>query len=261
MKERPQERFVFAIATALLADACSRAAPSTSEHPPSGVDAAITIAAPAPPPPPLPEAAVRVRDGVYMGRTIAAPMSYLGADWLERKDRDTTQRPEHVLDILGVREGQAVADVGCGSGYFTLHLAKRVGSAGRVYATDLQDEMLALLRPRLAAAKLENVTLVRTTPEDARLPTGSLALILLVDVYHELPDPPVSLAQFAAALTPGTGRLALVEYRAEDPKVAIKPEHKTTLVQLQRELAANGWLFVASDESLAEQRIVVFRRP
>lgn len=191
--------------------------------------------------------------GYYMGRKIAEPMSYLGADWLERPNRDEEQKPEHVLDVLGVAAGQTVADVGCGSGYFTAHLSARVGPTGRVYATDLQQEMLDLLAKRT----LPNVTPKLATPDDAALPTGQLDLILLVDVYHELPKPPVSLAQFKKALKP-TGKLALVEYRGEDPNVPIKPEHKTTLEQLKRELTANQWKFVASDESLPQQRIVTF---
>lgn len=193
-----------------------------------------------------------------MGRPIAAPMSWRGADWLDRPNRDAEQQPEHVLDVLRVHEGQTVADVGCGSGYVTVHLAKRVGPRGRVYATDLQREMLDLLSTKVAAERLSNVTPLLTTEDDAKLPGRALDLILLVDVYHELPKPAASLAQFRAALRP-EGVLALVEYRAEDPAVAIKPEHKTTLAQLQRELTANGWRFVASDESLPQQRIVTFR--
>lgn len=193
-----------------------------------------------------------------MGRPIAAPMSWRGADWLDRPNRDAEQQPEHVLDVLRVHEGQTVADVGCGSGYVTVHLAKRVGPRGRVYATDLQREMLDLLSTKVAAERLSNVTPLLTTEDDAKLPGRALDLLLLVDVYHELPKPAASLAQFRAALRP-EGVLALVEYRAEDPAVAIKPEHKTTLAQLQRELTANGWRFVASDESLPQQRIVTFR--
>lgn len=195
----------------------------------------------------------------YLGRVRAAPMSHLGADWLDRKGRDDVQRPTHVLDVIGVREGMTVADVGCGSGYFTVHLARRVGPKGRVFATDLQPEMLALLAKKTAAEKLANVIPVLATEADAKLAPGSLDVILLVDVYHELPKPTTTLAQFATALAP-EGKLVLVEYRAEDPKVAIKPEHKMTLAQIQKELAANGWTFVSSDESLPEQRIVTFRR-
>ncbi len=195
--------------------------------------------------------------GTYMGRTLASPMSYRGADWLERPDREATEQPEHVLDVLALREGSTVADVGAGSGYFTVRMAKRVGPRGRVLATDLQPEMLAMLREKVAAAKLGNVVPVLATESDAKLPKREVDLVLMVDVYHELPQPAATLAQIRAALRTD-GRLALVEYRAEDPKVAIKEEHKMTLPQIRRELEANGFVFRTSDESLPEQRIVVF---
>jgi ubiquinone/menaquinone biosynthesis C-methylase UbiE len=241
----------------LVVAGCSRS-PATAAEPPRShaIDAASTPAssasataagAPSVDPP-----------GIYLGRRLAEPMSYRGADWLDRPNRDAVQRPEHVLDVLGVHEGETVADVGCGSGYFTVHLAKRVGPRGRVFATDLQQEMLDLLAKKLVAQKLANVTPERTTVDDAKLPDGAVDLALLVDVYHELPEPDVTLAQIKRSLS-AEGRLALVEYRAEDPELAIKPEHKTTLAQLQRELSANGWTLVVSDESLPEQRIVVFR--
>jgi ubiquinone/menaquinone biosynthesis C-methylase UbiE len=193
--------------------------------------------------------------GTYMGRTLAKPMSHLGAAWLDRANRDEVQRPVHVLDVLGVREGQTVADIGCGSGYFTVHLSHRVGARGKVYATDLQPEMLALLKKKTDKEKITNVVPVLATEDDAKLPEGALDLILLVDVYHELPKPAETLAQFKKALRPG-GRLALVEYRAEDPKVEIKPDHKMTLAQIKKELGESGWTFLDSDESLPQQRIV-----
>ena len=249
MKLRP-----CALALVVLA-ACSRSAPTAPDGPRpvapplTPADAAPADAAPeASPDPP----------GTYMGRTIAAPMSHLGASWLDRPNREATQKPEHVLDVLAIQEGQTVADVGCGSGYFTVRLARRVGPRGRVIATDLQPEMLELLKKKLDAAKITNVTSVLVTAENAKLPRGEVDLVLLVDVYHELPNPPATLAQIKRALSP-EGRLGLVEYRAEDPKVAIKPEHKTTLAQLKRELGANGFVFVSSEESLPEQRIVVFK--
>jgi ubiquinone/menaquinone biosynthesis C-methylase UbiE len=195
-----------------------------------------------------------------MGRPLAPPMSYRGATWLDREDREATEQPEHVLDVLAIRDGQTVADVGAGSGYFTVRLARRVGPRGRVLATDLQPEMLALLRDKVALAKLTNVVPVLATEGDAKLPAGAVDLVLMVDVYHELPRPAETLAQIRAALRPG-GRLALVEYRGEDPSVPIKEEHKTTLAQLKRELTANGFAFRASDESLPQQRIVIFDVP
>jgi ubiquinone/menaquinone biosynthesis C-methylase UbiE len=228
--------------------ACTRAAPAPASRPNASPDASIDVGVVTNPDPP----------GTYMGRTLAQPMSHLGASWLDRANRDEVQKPEHVLDVLGVKEGQIVADVGCGSGYFTVHLAKRVGPRGKVYATDLQAEMLTLLAKKTAERKITNVIPVLVTEDDAKLPKGMLDLILLVDVYHEVPKPPVTLAQFKQALAP-EGRLALVEYRAEDPAVAIKPEHKMSLAQIKKELAANGFTFLASDESLPEQRVVTFR--
>lgn len=195
--------------------------------------------------------------GTYMGRALATPMSYQGADWLDRPDRETTERPEHVLDVLGVKDGMTVADVGAGSGYFTVRIARRIAPRGHVLATDLQPEMLDLLRTKVAAAKLTNVVPVLATESDAKLPRGELDLVLMVDVYHELPKPAQTLAQVRASLRP-EGRIALVEYRAEDPDVPIKPEHKMTLVQVRRELEANGFVFRSSDESLPQQRIIVF---
>jgi SAM-dependent methyltransferase len=246
------ERLGFVVAIS----ACSRGTTPAAPDPPRTVDAAAVVA-PAVSAPRDPPVAPLDPPGTYMGRTLAAPMSYLGADWLDRPNRDAVQRPQHVLDVLGIHEGQTVADIGCGSGYFTVELAKRVGPRGHVIATDLQQEMLDLLKKKLVAANIGNVTSKLTTPEDAKLPRGEIDVVLMVDVYHELPNPPATLAQIKRALAPG-GKLALVEYRAEDPKVAIKPEHKMTLVQLQRELGANGFSIVVSDESLPEQRIVTF---
>jgi predicted methyltransferase len=238
---RPGFAVVALVATLALAAGCSRATratPTTNEPSTAGSTSGD---------PP----------GTYMGRTLAAPMSYHGADWLDRGDRETTEQPEHVLDVLGVKPGMTVADVGAGSGYFTVRIAKRIAPNGHVLATDLQPEMLDLLRAKVKEAKLANVVPVLATESDAKLPRGELDLVLMVDVYHELPKPAQTLAQVRAALRP-EGRLALVEYRGEDPEVPIKPEHKTTLVQVRRELEANGFVFRSSDESLPQQRIIVF---
>jgi predicted methyltransferase len=232
-------RFVVAgsivVSLVLGGPACSRATSATHENATTATD------------PP----------GTYMGRTLATPMSYQGADWLDRDDREATEKPEHVLDVLAVKEGMSVADVGAGSGYFTVRIAKRVGPKGRVLATDLQPQMLDLLRTKVSQAQLSNVVPVLATETDAKLPKNELDLVLMVDVYHELPRPAATLAQVRASLRPG-GRIALVEYRGEDPDVPIKPEHKTTLVQIRRELEANGFVFQSTDESLPQQRIIVF---
>ncbi len=195
-------------------------------------------------------------DGTYMGRPIAGTCSAAGADWLDRPDRAEREQPDRVLDALKLDPHATVADVGAGTGYFTVRLARR---AAHVYATDVQPDMLQLLANRLAQAHVANVTLVQATDHAAALPVGCCDLVLLVDVYHELADPPAIMAGIRAALR-DHGRLVLVEYRGEDPRVPIRPEHKMTLPQIQRELGALGFAFVESLEFLPDQRVVIFTR-
>jgi SAM-dependent methyltransferase len=200
------------------------------------------------------EAATPHGEGTYEGRPIAPTCSYLGADWLDRPDRAEREQPDRVLDALHLDRSAAVADVGAGTGYFTVRLARRVA---KVHATEVQPEMIHLLAERIAHERLTNVELHLATPHDAALPPSCCALILLVDVYHELADPAAVMAGIRRALTE-RGRLVLIEYRGEDPDVPIRPEHKMTLPQIQRELSRLGFAFVESLEFLPDQRIVVF---
>ena len=195
----------------------------------------------------------------YEGREIARVMGHEGADWLERSEREAQERPELLLAALGLQPGDAVADIGAGSGYYTRRLAQQVGERGTVYAVDVQPEMIELLTSNLAAAKIRNVKAILGTPTDPKLPPASLDLILLVDVYHEM-DHPFEMAQaMCAALKPG-GRLVFVEFRAEDPKVPIKRLHKMTEAQVRREMLRQPIEWVKTDESLPWQHILVFRK-
>jgi len=198
-------------------------------------------------------------EGTYEGRRIAQTCSYLGADWLDRPDRAEREQPERVLDLLHVAPGMAVADVGAGTGYFTVRLARRVAPGGSVYATELQPEMLRMLDARVSKEGARNVQLVAATEHDAKLPDRCCDVVMLVDVYHELTDPPGVMAGIRRALKP-SGRLVLVEYRGEDPAVPIKPEHKMTLAQIKKELVPLGFAFVVSHEELPDQRVVEFVR-
>ncbi|MEJ7597911.1 MAG: class I SAM-dependent methyltransferase [Kofleriaceae bacterium] len=206
-------------------------------------------------------------DGSYQGRTIAPACSHLGADWLERPDREAREQPDRVLALLQVSRGMTVADVGAGTGYFTVRLAHRVGASGKVLATDVQPEMLRKIDARLGREQITNVQLIRGTERSAELPARCCDLVLLVDVYHELADPPSVMAGIRRALK-DTGKLALVEYRAEDPTVPIRPEQreaspegdKMSLSQIRQELEPLGFAFVTSIEELPDQRIVVFTR-
>jgi predicted methyltransferase len=199
----------------------------------------------------------RLSPKTYKGRTIAPAMSYLGADWLERDEREQLEQPEKVLDTLQIAAGSVVADIGAGIGYYSLRLAKRVGANGRVLATDIQPEMLSRLRTNMEKAGIANIEPILSTPTDAKLPAGQLDLALMVDVYHELAQPEETMAQVRRALKP-SGRLVLIEYRGEDPTVPIKPEHKMTLAQVRAELEPMGFQFQRVYDFLPRQHLIIF---
>jgi ubiquinone/menaquinone biosynthesis C-methylase UbiE len=194
------------------------------------------------------------------GRRYALPMSYLGADWLDRNERVNEEEPDIALDAIKLVRGSTVADVGAGSGYMTVKMAKRVGPSGRVYANDIQPEMLALLRERLTREKVTNVETVLGTFDDPKLPAGAIDLILMVDVYHEFSEPQKMLQRMRENLKPG-GRLVLLEYRKEDPAVPIKFEHKMSVAEAKMEVEAEGYKLSKVDEVLPRQHILIFTRP
>jgi SAM-dependent methyltransferase len=236
------------IAAALaLGAGCGRSSPAPS--PGSGLGASGSAAA----------SGAGAPDGRprYEGREIADLCT--GAAWLDRPDRDAREQPERVLDALSLSPGMTAADVGAGTGYFTVRLARRVGPRGLVYATELSPEMLRAVDARVAREELPNVLLKLATEADAKLPPRCCDLVLLVDVYHELTDPPAVMSGIRRALKE-TGRLVLVEYRGEDAALAIKPAHKMTLAKIRAELEPLGFAFVESLEILPDQRIVIFTR-
>ena len=192
------------------------------------------------------------------GRIIAQVMGYEGAAWLERPEREDEEQPSRALAALDIRSGQVVADVGAGSGYYTVRLADRVGPTGRVFAADIQPEMLDLLRARVKRARLDQVELVRSTETDPGLPEGTCDLILMVDVYHELRRPQEVLRKLRASLKPD-GRLVLIEFRKESPWVPIREEHKMSVKEARMELEAEGYRFDRVIDVLPWQHILVFR--
>ena len=193
------------------------------------------------------------------GRRYAQTMSVEGADWLERSERDQEEDPDRAVDILKLQKGATVADVGAGSGYMTEKLSKKVGPTGRVYATDIQQGMIDLMNKRIAKRKLANVVPVLGTQDDPRLPLETLDLVLMVDVYHELSQPQLMLRHIKAALKPG-GRLALVEYRKEDPSIPIRPEHKMSVAEAKLEVEAEGFRLTTTNEDLPRQHVLIFTR-
>src|SRR5688572_4889324 len=146
----------------------------------------------------------------YMGREIAQTMHYTGAEWLTRDNREQEERCSLMLDNLGIKQGMTICDMGCGNGFYTLKLAQMTGETGKVYAVDIQPEMIKMLRERASEQRIRNITPVLGVFNDPRLPKGKMDLILLVDVYHEFSHPEPMLAAMRAALAPG-GVCALVE--------------------------------------------------
>jgi ubiquinone/menaquinone biosynthesis C-methylase UbiE len=194
------------------------------------------------------------------GRHYAQPMSYLGADWLDRSERVQEEEPDIALDAIKLTTGSSVADVGAGSGYMTVKMARRVGPSGKVYANDIQPEMLTLLRQRLTREKISNVEPVLGTIDDPKLPLNTLDLILMVDVYHEFSEPQQMLRRMHEELKPG-GRLVLLEYRKEDPAIPIRPDHKMSVSEAKMEVEAEGYKLSKVDEVLPRQHILIFTRP
>ena len=193
------------------------------------------------------------------GRRIANVMGSSGADWLERPERETEENVEGALDALGLKPGMTVAEVGAGTGYVALRMAKRVGPTGKVYANDLQPEMLDLLRKNAAKAGLTNVEPVLGLATDPQLPAGQMDLIILVDVYHEFSQPQKMLRGIRLALKPD-GRLVLLEYRKEDPAIPIQPDHKMSVAQAKIEVEAEGFKLGPVIETLPRQHILIYRK-
>jgi SAM-dependent methyltransferase len=204
-------------------------------------------------------AAIAQSEHPISGRKIAPMMGIGGADWLDRNEREMEEQPEVALDALAIEKGMVVADVGAGSGYFAIRLARRVGPSGKVYANDIQPEMLARLQDRLDAEDITNVETVLGTQVNARLPAGKIDLVLMVDVYHELAQPQRMLDHLRQALKPD-GRLVVVEYRKEDPTIPIRPEHKMSVAEVKSEIEAEGFRLVDVLRDLPRQNIFVFQK-
>ncbi len=191
------------------------------------------------------------------GRQIAGIAT--SASWMERATREQEEAPDLALKLIGIGPGMVVADVGAGSGYMTLRIARLVGPTGRVYANDIQPALLQILGRQVQAAHLSNVEIVLGTDTDARLPADAVDVALLVDVYHEFWHPQAMLRSLRRSLKP-TGELVLVEYRKEDPSLPIADTHRMSVADARAEVQAEGFRFARIDEGLPRQHIIIFRR-
>lgn len=194
----------------------------------------------------------------YMGRQIAYVMSHQGIDWLERPEREKEENSSQLLKNMNIKPGMIMADIGAGSGYYTARISKLVGN-GKVYAVDIEPEMINYLDQRIASEKLTNVKTILSTEQKVNLPANSIDLMLLVDVYHEFSFPYEMGRSMLEALKPG-GLLYLVEFRAEDNSVPIKAVHKMSEKQAVKELKAAGFQFERNISNLPWQHCMVFRK-
>jgi ubiquinone/menaquinone biosynthesis C-methylase UbiE len=201
-------------------------------------------------------------DGIgkfYMGREIAHVMGYQGAEWLERPARVEEERPDQVVEQMKLKPTDVVADVGAGTGYFSFRIS-RVVKQGKVFAVDIQPEMLSVIEKRKGQLKVDNVVALRGSETEANLPENSVDVALLVDVYHEFSFPGEMMLSLVKALKPG-GRVVQIEYRGEDPNVPIKRLHKMTVSQCRKEMAAVGLVWKETKDFLPQQHFIVYEKP
>ena len=199
------------------------------------------------------------RDGIgkfYKGREISKVMGHFGAAWLERESRSIEENPKLAVKLLNLKKNMIVADFGAGTGYFTSHLAEQ---CSLVFAVDIQPEMIELNKKNMKSKNLKNVQYILNTPKKTKLPINSVDLILLVDVYHELEFPFEVLNDMKKALKPN-GLIVLLEFRAEDPRVPIKPLHKMSVSQISKEMNFIGLELFRNIQKLPRQHMLFFKQ-
>tara|TARA_B100000700_G_scaffold32860_1_gene31542 strand:- start:2258 stop:2953 length:696 start_codon:yes stop_codon:yes gene_type:complete len=199
------------------------------------------------------------RDGIgkiYQGREISKVMGHLGASWLERSSRANEESPNLAVDLLDLKKDMIIADFGAGTGYFTSKLARKCSI---VYAVDIQQEMLDLNAKQMRNKNINNVKFILGFTDRTGLPKNSLDLVILVDVYHELENPLEIMNDIKSSLNQ-TGKVALIEYRKEDPTVPIKPLHKMSVEQVVKEMRQVNLKLHSNIQELPRQHMLIFSK-
>jgi ubiquinone/menaquinone biosynthesis C-methylase UbiE len=194
-----------------------------------------------------------------MGREIAKVMGHTGALWLERPSREAEEQPSKVVNALNLKPNDVVADIGAGTGYMSFRIAPLL-TKGKVLAVDIQPEMLDIIEFLNKENNITNVEPILATLTNPNLPPESVNLALMVDAYHEFENPREVMQGIFRALKPG-GKVALVEYRGENPFIMIKRLHKMSQRQAQKEMQAVGLVWRETKNLLPQQHLMVFEKP
>lgn len=249
LKRHPVVSSLVLLSGALALFFWTRPAPVAASAPAPGPAAAYGRCPPSP-------------DGIgktFMGREISQVMGHPGIGWLERTDREKEEAPSQAIALLGLAPATVLADIGAGSGYYSFRIARRLPQ-GKVVAVDIQPEMLAFLQTEAAKLGVTNVQPHLGAVDDVKLPPSSIDAALMVDAYHEFDHPAEMLASLRSALKP-KGRIYLLEFRAEDENVPIKPHHKMTEAQARKEFEASGFRFIENKPGLPWQHLLIFEKP
>ncbi len=202
------------------------------------------------------------RDGIgkiYMGREISRVMGHQGAEWLERPEREREEMPNRLVEMLKLKEGDVVADIGIGTGYIARKISPKIGETGIIYGVEIQQEMLDILAEKMAEEGITNIKGVLGTITDPKLPPNSVDLAIMVDVYHEFSHPYEMMQNICSGLKTG-GRVVFVEYRAEDPHVPIKRLHKMSELQVIKEATPHPLSWVETLKDLPWQHVIIFEK-
>ncbi|MFC3415076.1 class I SAM-dependent methyltransferase [Algoriphagus hitonicola] len=201
------------------------------------------------------------RDGTgkfYLGREISQIMGFQGMKWLERSSREREEGVSKAISNLPISEESVVADIGAGSGYYTFRIAPLVPE-GKVLAVEIQDEAIRFLENKSQELGFDQVEAVKGNSYSPNLPENAVDVAIMVDVYHELAYPAEMLQALRSSLKTN-GKLILIEYRGEDPSIPIKPLHKMTQAQAEKELNENGFRLVENGDFLPIQHYLIFEK-
>ena len=208
------------------------------------------------------EQRTRSRDGIgkfYMGREISRVMGHQGAEWLERPEREREEMPNRLVELLKLKEGDVVADIGIGTGYIARKISPKIGETGIIYGVEIQQEMLDILAEKMAEEGITNIKGVLGTITDPKLPPNSVDLAIMVDVYHEFSHPYEMMKNICRGLKTG-GRVVFVEYRLEDDNVPIKRLHKMSELQVIKEATPHPLSWVETLDDLPWQHVIIFEK-